>query len=146
LLAAGVTIETITLHVGLGTFKPLQAETLAGGRLHSEVYEVEDAVWARLGEARAQGRRVVAVGTTSVRTLEHLAGGGALSGETTLFIGPGHRFDVVDGMLTNFHLPRTSLLALVMAFAGVEATRRAYAHAVAARYRFYSLGDAMLAL
>jgi S-adenosylmethionine:tRNA ribosyltransferase-isomerase len=146
LLGAGVTIETITLHVGLGTFKPLQAETLAGGRLHSEVYDVEPGVWARLGEARAQGRRVIAVGTTSVRTLEHLAGGGALSGETSLFINPGHRFGAVDGMLTNFHLPRTSLLALVMAFAGVEATRRAYAHAVAARYRFYSLGDAMLAL
>jgi len=171
LAAAGVTIETVTLHVGLGTFKPLQEETLAANRLHNETYEVDAAVWARLRAARAQGRRVVAVGTTSVRTLEHLArcapeaaapagpaaagagvapgssaGRAAYRGETSLFITPGCDFRVVDALVTNFHLPRTSLLALVMAFCGVQQTRRLYAHAVRERYRFYSFGDAMLAL
>ncbi|MCX6364109.1 MAG: tRNA preQ1(34) S-adenosylmethionine ribosyltransferase-isomerase QueA [Actinobacteria bacterium] len=150
--AAGVTIETVTLHVGLGTFKPLVEETLAAGRLHRETYEVDVAVWARLLAARAQGRRVVAVGTTTVRTLEHLArhapptDKAAYRGETRLFITPGCDFRVVDALVTNFHLPRTSLLALVMAFYGVEQTRRLYAHAVRERYRFYSFGDAMLAL
>jgi S-adenosylmethionine:tRNA ribosyltransferase-isomerase len=169
LAAAGVTIETVTLHVGLGTFKPLVEETLVAGRLHSETYAVDAAVWARLLAARAQGRRVVAVGTTSMRTLEHLARQApeaaapagpppapaadstaavpaAYRGETSLFITPGFEFRVVDALITNFHLPRTSLLALVMAFCGVEQTRRYYAHAVRERYRFYSFGDAMLAL
>jgi len=150
---AGVTVETVTLHVGLGTFKPLQQETLAAEHLHSEAYEVDAVVWARLQEARAQGRRVVTVGTTSMRTLEHLArtpSSGAspsvLRGDTSLFITPGFEFRVVDALITNFHLPRTSLLALVMAFCGVERTRRLYEHAVEKRYRFYSFGDAMLAL
>lgn len=178
----GVNIETVTLHVGLGTFKPLQAETLQSASLHSETYEVDPAVWARLLAARAQGRRVIAVGTTSMRTLEHLAAqaeagavaapwieagavaaaagdaaapvasavGSApappLRGETSLFISPGYPVRLVDGLITNFHLPRTSLLALVMAVCGVAETRALYAHAVAARYRFYSFGDAMLAL
>jgi S-adenosylmethionine:tRNA ribosyltransferase-isomerase len=156
LAAAGVSIETVTLHVGLGTFKPLAEETLAAGRLHSESYEVDAAVWARLLAARAQGRRVVAVGTTSVRTLEHLArhareaaapsGAAAYRGETSLFITPGFEFRAVDAVVTNFHLPRTSLLALVMAFCGVAQTRRMYQHAVRKGYRFYSFGDAMLAL
>ena len=163
LARAGVIIETLTLHVGLGTFKPLQEETLAAGRLHGESYEVDAAAWARVLAARAEGRRVVAVGTTSMRTLEHLArAAGAhgaepadpadrapeavLRGETSLFISPGFEFRVVDALITNFHLPRTSLLALVMAFCGVEETRRLYARAVAAGYRFYSFGDAMLAL
>jgi S-adenosylmethionine:tRNA ribosyltransferase-isomerase len=165
LVAAGVTIETVTLHVGLGTFKPLVEESLAADRLHSETYAVDAAVWARLLAARAEGRRVVAVGTTSMRTLEHLArhaaeapplvgglqtaaaaGPPAYRGETSLFIAPGFDFRVVDALLTNFHLPRTSLLALVMAFCGMEQTQRLYAHAVRERYRFYSFGDAMLAL
>ena len=160
LAAAGVTVVTVTLHVGLGTFKPLREETLAAGRLHGEAYEVDATAWARLLAARAEGRRVVAVGTTSMRTLEHLArtaggldascvdtaAGAVLRGETTLFIAPGFEFRVVDGLVTNFHLPRTSLLALVMAFCGVAATRRLYAHAVSEGYRFYSFGDAMLAL
>jgi S-adenosylmethionine:tRNA ribosyltransferase-isomerase len=156
LAGAGVTIETVTLHVGLGTFKPLAEGTLAAGRLHGEAYEVDAAVWARLLAARAQGRRVVAVGTTSMRTLEHLArygpeqaapaGRATLRGETGLFITPGFDFRIVDALVTNFHLPRTSLLALVMAFCGADQTRRLYAHAVRERYRFYSFGDAMLAL
>jgi S-adenosylmethionine:tRNA ribosyltransferase-isomerase len=169
LAAAGVTIESVTLHVGLGTFKPLVEESLAADRLHNETYAVDAAVWARLLAARAEGRRVVAVGTTSMRTLEHLARQApeaaapagpppapatdsaaavpvAYRGETSLFITPGFDFRVVDALLTNFHLPRTSLLALVMAFCGMEQTRRLYAHAVRERYRFYSFGDAMLAL
>jgi S-adenosylmethionine:tRNA ribosyltransferase-isomerase len=156
LAAAGVAIETVTLHVGLGTFKPLQEQTLAAERLHGESYAVDAAVWRRVLAARAEGRRIVAVGTTSVRTLEHLArqtgeaglpeGAAAHRGETSLFITPGFDFRVVDAMVTNFHLPRTSLLTLVMAFCGVEQTRRVYAYAVRERYRFYSFGDAMLAL
>jgi len=150
---AGVTVESLTLHVGLGTFKPLQEESLESVALHSEEFEVEAAVWARLCAARRDGRRIVAVGTTSMRVLEHLAldglearEGDSLRGETRLFIRPGFGFRMVDGLVTNFHLPRTSLLALVMAFCGVDETRAVYRHAVAERYRFYSFGDAMLAL
>jgi S-adenosylmethionine:tRNA ribosyltransferase-isomerase len=160
---AGVSIEHVTLHVALGTFKPLQAEALSAATLHSESFSVEAAVWARLLAARRDGRRIVAVGTTSLRVLEHLAlrdaagrdlgdgarvsaAGGVISGETRLFVRPGFRFHMVDGLVTNFHLPRTSLLALVMAFCGVQETREAYRHAIRERYRFYSFGDAMLAL
>ena len=152
LAAAGVAVESVTLHVGLGTFRPLQEESLDAGTLHSEAFAVEAAVWARLCEARRDGRRIVAVGTTSMRVLEHLAlneaaaGGGDLRGDTRLFIRPGFEFRMVGGLVTNFHLPRTSLLALVMAFCGVEGTREIYRHAVRERYRFYSFGDAMLAL
>ena len=153
LAAAGVSVESVTLHVGLGTFKPLQDEPLEAVTLHSEAFEVDPAVWTRLRAARADGRRIVAVGTTSMRVLEHLALAGAgvrdvgaLRGETRLFIRPGFAFRMVGGLVTNFHLPRTSLLALVMAFCGVEETRLVYRHAVASRYRFYSFGDAMLAL
>jgi S-adenosylmethionine:tRNA ribosyltransferase-isomerase len=144
LAAAGVDVAAVTLHVGLGTFKPLQEERLADNRLHSEAYQVEEAVWRQVADARAAGRRVVAVGTTTVRVLEHLARGGSLRGETDLFITPGFAPRVVGALLTNFHLPRTSLLAMVMAFAGVELTRAAYEHAVRERYRFFSFGDAML--
>jgi S-adenosylmethionine:tRNA ribosyltransferase-isomerase len=160
LAGAGVAFETVTLHVGLGTFQPLREETLATGSLHGESFEVDAAAWARLLAARAEGRRVVAVGTTSMRTLEHLARtageldasavdpapGSVLRGETALFISPGFEFRVVDALVTNFHLPRTSLLALVMAFCGIAETQRLYAHAVGEGYRFYSFGDAMLAL
>jgi len=153
LAVAGVSIETVTLHVGLGTFSPLREERLDDERLHAERFAVESAAWRRIAAARTEGRRVVAVGTTTVRTLEHLAlstaeagRDGVLRGETDLFIRPGFAFRVVDKMLTNFHLPRSSLLALVMAFCGVELTRAAYRHAVEERYRFYSFGDAMLTL
>ena len=138
LAAAGVSLESVTLHVGLGTFKPLPEGPLEAATLHSESFEVAPAVWARLGEARRDGRRIVAVGTTSLRVLEHLALQGAtgevdepLRGDTRLFIRPGFPFRMVDGLVTNFHLPRTSLLALVMAFCGVDETRAAYRHAVA---------------
>ncbi len=138
----------VTLHVGLDTFRPVTAETLSEHRMHGERYDVPRDVWARLGQAR----RVVAVGTTSVRALESVLAaemeGGApqLHGRTELMIAPGYRFRVVDALVTNFHLPESTLLALVMAFAGVDETRRLYRLAIAERYRFYSFGDAMLIL
>ena len=146
---AGVERTTLTLHVGYGTFQPVRSEFVADHRMGAEAYEVGPAAAAALSRARAEGRRVVAVGTTSTRTLESLTiqPGGHIapaSGETALFITPGHAFRVVDGLVTNFHVPRSSLLMLVSAFAGVEAIRHAYREAIAARYRFYSYGDAML--
>jgi S-adenosylmethionine:tRNA ribosyltransferase-isomerase len=133
---------SVTLHVGLDTFRPLSTETLEAHALHGERYRVDTAAWARIEAAE----RVLAVGTTTTRVLETLARGGPLEGRTELFITPGFSFRRVDALLTNFHLPRTTLLALVMAFAGVEETRRLYAVAVDERYRFYSFGDAMLVL
>ena len=133
---------SVTLHVGLDTFRPLATETLEEHAIHGERYRVDAAAWARIEAAE----RVLAVGTTTTRVLETLARGGPLEGRTTLYITPGFAFRRVDALLTNFHLPRTTLLALVMAFAGVEETRRLYAVAVEERYRFYSFGDAMLVL
>jgi S-adenosylmethionine:tRNA ribosyltransferase-isomerase len=141
-LLAGLEVERVTLHVGLDTFRPLAAETLEEHELHSERYEVDPAAWDRIRAAE----RVLAVGTTTVRVLESLARGAALSGRTDLFVTPGFEFRRVDSLLTNFHLPRSTLLALVMAFAGVERTRRLYRLAIEERYRFYSFGDAMLLL
>jgi S-adenosylmethionine:tRNA ribosyltransferase-isomerase len=141
-LLAGLDVERVTLHVGLDTFRPLAAETLEGHELHSERYEVEPAAWERIQAAE----RVLAVGTTTVRVLESVARGAPLSGRTDLFVTPGFEFRRVDALLTNFHLPRSTLLALVMAFAGVEQTRRLYRLAIEERYRFYSFGDAMLLL
>ena len=141
-LLAALDVERVTLHVGLDTFRPLAAETLEEHELHSERYEVEPAVWERIRGAE----RVLAVGTTTVRVLESLARGAPLSGRTDLFITPGFGFRRADALLTNFHLPRSTLLALVMAFAGVEETRRLYRLAIEERYRFYSFGDAMLLL
>ena len=135
-------VERVTLHVGLDTFRPVTAEELDAHRLHGERYEVAPESWQRIREAG----RVLAVGTTTVRVLETLARGGPLSGRTDLFIAPGFEFRRTDALLTNFHLPRSTLLALVMAFAGVEETRRLYRLAIEDRYRFYSFGDAMLVL
>jgi S-adenosylmethionine:tRNA ribosyltransferase-isomerase len=135
-------VERVTLDVGLDTFRPVASETLEEHALHGERYAVSASAWERISEAE----RVLAVGTTTTRVLETLARGGPLSGRTDLFITPGFEFRRVDHLLTNFHLPRSTLLALVMAFAGVEETRRLYALAVAERYRFYSFGDAMLIL
>jgi S-adenosylmethionine:tRNA ribosyltransferase-isomerase len=132
----------VTLHVGLDTFRPVNEATLAEHAIHGERYEVSATEWERIRAAE----RVLAVGTTTVRTLETLARGAALAGRTELFITPGFEFRRVDALLTNFHLPRSTLLALVMAFAGVEETRRLYAAAIEERYRFYSFGDAMLIL
>ena len=132
-------VERVTLHVGLDTFRPVAASTLDEHRIHSERYEVEPAAWERIRGAE----RVVAVGTTTARVLESLARGASPAGRTDLFITPGFEFRRVDALLTNFHLPRSTLLALVMAFAGVEETRRLYGLAIEERYRFYSFGDVM---
>jgi len=141
-LLAGLDVERITLHVGLDTFRPVTADDLADHEIHSERYRVEPAAWERIRAAD----RVVAVGTTTVRVLESLARGAPLEGRTSLFVTPGFEFRRVDALVTNFHLPRSTLLALVMAFAGVEETRRLYRLAIDERYRFYSFGDAMLIL
>src|SRR2546426_11381337 len=141
-LLARLDVERVTLHVGLDTFRPVVAEDLGEHRLHGERYEVSPNAWERISSAP----RVLAVGTTTVRVLETLARGGPLSGRTDLFVTPGFEFLRTDALLTNFHLPRSTLLALVMAFAGVEETRRLYRTAVEQRYRFYSFGDAMLVL
>jgi S-adenosylmethionine:tRNA ribosyltransferase-isomerase len=135
-------VERVTLHVGLDTFRPVAVEDLADHRLHGERYSVSASAWERIQAAP----RVLAVGTTTVRVLETLAQGGPLTGRTDLFVTPGFDFRRVDSLLTNFHLPRSTLLALVMAFAGVEQTRELYRLAIAERYRFYSFGDAMLVL
>ena len=141
-LLGALDVERVTLHVGLDTFRPITAETLANHELHSERYRVASRAWERIKSAA----RVTAVGTTTVRVLESLARGAPLDGRTRLFVTPGFEFRRTDALVTNFHLPRSSLLALVMAFAGVEETRRLYTTAVEERYRFYSFGDAMLVL
>ena len=139
---ARLDVERVTLHVGLDTFRPLAAPTLEEHELHGERYSVEPEAWERIRAAS----RVLAAGTTSLRVLEALARGAPLEGRTELFVTPGFEFRRVDALLTNFHLPRTTLLALVMAFAGVDQTRELYRIAVAERYRFYSFGDAMLVI
>jgi S-adenosylmethionine:tRNA ribosyltransferase-isomerase len=145
--ARGVERAFITLHVGAGTFQPVQTEDLAQHRMHSECYRIPQETADAIAATRARGGRVLAVGTTSLRALESAAttaGVNAGSGETTLFVTPGFRFRVVDRLLTNFHLPKSTLLMLVSAFAGYHNIRAAYAHAIAAKYRFFSYGDAML--
>ena len=132
----------VTLHVGLDTFRPVTEERLEEHRIHGERYQVEPEAWGRIRSSE----RVLAVGTTTLRVIETLSRGGPLAGRTELFVTPGFEFRRVDALLTNFHLPRSTLLALVMAFAGVEETRRLYRLAVEERYRFYSFGDAMLLL
>jgi S-adenosylmethionine:tRNA ribosyltransferase-isomerase len=139
-LLSRLDVERVTLHVGLDTFRPLAAPTLEEHELHGERYSVRPEAWARIEAAE----RVLAVGTTTVRVLETVARDNVLQGRTSLFVTPGFEFRRVDALLTNFHLPRSTLLALVMAFAGVEETRRLYEEAIAERYRFYSFGDAML--
>jgi S-adenosylmethionine:tRNA ribosyltransferase-isomerase len=144
----GSELVSVTLHVGPGTFAPLRAEQLRDHVMHAERYEISEETAAAISAAKNAGRPVVAVGTTVVRTLEANAAtaGGVRAGhgKTDIFIYPPYEFRVVDALLTNFHLPRSTLLALVMAFAGMDTTRRAYAEAVGQRYRFFSYGDAML--
>jgi S-adenosylmethionine:tRNA ribosyltransferase-isomerase len=147
--ARGIESTWLTLHVGAGTFAPLRNEDLDAHSLHSERYDVSTAAVAAISAARQRRDRVVAIGTTVARALEAAAGDAGLmagAGETTLFIRPGYRFRVIDALLTNFHLPQSSLLMLVSAFAGREQVLAAYGHAVAQRYRFFSYGDAMLVL
>ena len=148
LRAAGTTLAWVTLHVGAGTFLPVTHDDLGQHRMHAEAFEIPPATVAAIAAARARGARVMAVGTTTLRALEsaHDGRGNVHPGaaETSLFITPGHAFGVVDCLLTNFHLPRSTLLMLVSAFAGYDRIRAAYAHAIAAQYRFFSYGDAML--
>ena len=141
-LLARLDVERVTLHVGLDTFRPVAVEDLDHHELHGERYRVEPRAWERIRTAE----RVLAVGTTTVRVLETIARGDDLCGRTSLYVLPGFAFRRVDALLTNFHLPRSTLLALVMAFAGVEQVRDLYRIAVEERYRFYSFGDAMLIL
>jgi len=145
--ARGVEIQYITLHVGLGTFQPVRVAELKDIRLHAERYTLPAATAEALNRALAAGRRVVAVGTTTTRTLEHVGSLGQIeahSGSTSIFIGPGYKFRVVSGLLTNFHLPESTLVMLVSAFAGRERVLAAYDHAIREKYRFYSYGDCML--
>jgi S-adenosylmethionine:tRNA ribosyltransferase-isomerase len=146
--AMGVTIATITLHVGYGTFRPVKVADIRQHAMHSEDFTIPEASASVINLARAEGRRVVAVGTTCVRTLEYAAdeGGGIAPGNgcCDLFVYPGHRFSVVDAMITNFHLPKSTLMMLVSAFAGREKIQAAYREAVKMRYRFFSYGDAMM--
>jgi S-adenosylmethionine:tRNA ribosyltransferase-isomerase len=141
-------VHTVTLHVGAGTFLPVKAEDVAGHKMHAEWGELSAETAAALTAARAAGNRIVAVGTTSLRLLESAAREdrtiAPFSGETAIFITPGYRFRAVDVLLTNFHLPRSTLFMLVAAFCGIEVMKRAYAHAIATGYRFYSYGDACL--
>ena len=145
--AVGIRSAFITLHVGAGTFQTLREESVSANRLHAERIHVSDEVCAAVKDTRAKGGRVVAVGTTSVRALEAASGQGEItpySGETDIFIRPGYQFNSVDLLLTNFHLPKSSLMLLVTAFGGYERIMSAYHHAVRERYRFFSYGDAML--
>jgi S-adenosylmethionine:tRNA ribosyltransferase-isomerase len=144
----GIGLHKVTLHVGAGTFLPVKAEDTAGHKMHAEFGSVPAEVAAALNEVRAQGGRIVAVGSTALRLLESAAGHDghlrSFAGETVMFITPGYRFKAVDLMLTNFHLPRSTLFMLVSAFSGLDVMKRAYAHAIASGYRFYSYGDACL--
>ena len=147
---AGVQRETLTLHVGAGTFLPVKAETTEQHRMHAEWGRIDSATADRLNSARAAGGRLIAVGTTSLRLLESAAGEDGqirpFEGDTAIFITPGYRFRAIDGLMTNFHLPKSTLFMLVSALMGLERMKAAYAHAIAAGYRFYSYGDASLLL
>ena len=142
--AKGVRRASVTLHVGAGTFQPVKTENLAEHQMHSEWYDVPLATQQAIADCRARGGRIVAVGTTTVRTLESWAASGLASAETSIFITPGFEFKHVDALITNFHLPKSSLMMLVSAFAGYEHIQALYAHAIAQKYRFFSYGDAML--
>lgn len=147
LAAKGVNIAYVTLHVGAGTFQPVRVENLAEHNMHSEWYTISSATVDAVRAAQAAGRDVVAVGTTSLRALESASQSGSLqagSGDTRLFITPGYQFKTVTRLITNFHLPKSTLMMLVSAFAGYDEIRKAYAHAIASEYRFFSYGDAML--
>jgi S-adenosylmethionine:tRNA ribosyltransferase-isomerase len=141
--ARGVRRAAVTLHVGAGTFQPVKTERIDQHTMHRERYHVPESTLSAIAECRARSGRVVAVGTTTVRTLESWAASGQSQGDTRLFITPGFAFQAVDALITNFHLPRSTLLMLVSAFAGYQRVMRLYRHAVAARYRFFSYGDAM---
>lgn len=140
----GIAHTFVTLHVGAGTFQPVKTESLAEHRMHNEWYQIPDATRQAIAKCQARGGRIIAVGTTSVRTLESWAVSGKTSGDTDIFITPGFRFQLTDVLITNFHLPKSTLMMLVSAFAGYEHIRALYRHAIDQQYRFFSYGDAML--
>ena len=145
----GVASAYVTLHVGAGTFQPVRSEHIEDHRMHAEYLEVSESVCEAIKQAKDRGGRIIAVGTTAVRSLETAAANGKLqpfSGDSRIFIYPGYEFKIIDGLITNFHLPESTLLMLVSALAGVEEIRAAYQHAVHGKYRFFSYGDAMLIL
>lgn len=144
LAASGVHTASVTLHVGAGTFQPVKTENIAEHHMHSEWYEVPEATQQAIAACKARGGKVIAVGTTTVRTLESWSRFGQASGDTEIFITPGFEFQVVDRLITNFHLPKSTLMMLVSAFAGYEHIMGLYRHAIAQKYRFFSYGDAML--
>ncbi len=147
LQAQGINIAYVTLHVGAGTFQPVRVDDIHEHKMHSELYSVPETTVQLISQTRASGGKVTAVGTTALRALESAARSGSIvagQGDTDIFITPGYRFQVVERLLTNFHLPKSTLLMLVSAFAGYDHIRAAYAHAVSERYRFFSYGDAML--
>ncbi|MFC1632779.1 tRNA preQ1(34) S-adenosylmethionine ribosyltransferase-isomerase QueA [Patescibacteria group bacterium] len=148
----GVQIEYVTLHVGLGTFQPIRTDEIEEHQIHSEYFEIDPEIAEKIKQAKQEKRRVISVGTTAARVLETFGASGALEGETDIYIYPGYEWKIVDGLITNFHLPKTSLLALVASFvadstdpdSGIEIIKQAYAEAIKQKYRFYSFGDAML--
>jgi S-adenosylmethionine:tRNA ribosyltransferase-isomerase len=140
----GVESASVTLHVGAGTFSPVKTENIAEHRMHSEWYSIPPATLQAIADCQARGGRVVAVGTTTVRTLESWARSGSVEGDTDIFITPGFAFKVVNVLITNFHLPKSTLLMLVAAFTGFERMQELYRHAIEQRYRFFSYGDSML--
>lgn len=139
----GINLGFVTLHVGLGTFRPVRVERVEDHKMHSELYSIPQSTVELIERTRSSGRRVIAVGTTSIRTLESFARSGLTSGATDIFIYPGYEFKLVDAVITNFHLPKSTLIMLISAFAGREFILRAYREAIAERYRFFSFGDAM---
>jgi len=142
--ARGVQRASVTLHVGAGTFQPVKTENLAEHQMHSEWYDVPEATQRAIAECRERGGRLIAVGTTTVRTLESMAASGQNRGDTRIFITPGFDFKLIDGLITNFHLPKSTLMMLVSALAGYEHIMALYRHAIESRYRFFSYGDSML--
>ena len=147
LMSKGVHVRYVTLHVGAGTFQPVKVDNISEHHMHSEVYHLPEDTIQTILDARASGKRITAVGTTSLRTLESAANAGKLfahHGETSIFITPGFEFKLVDRLITNFHLPKSTLMMLVSAFGGYDLMRQAYSHAIEKAYRFFSYGDAML--
>ena len=142
----GVEILEVTLHVGLGTFAPIKTDNIEEHKMHSEVYSISKAVWKRILKAKAEGRRIISVGSTSTRVLESVAMSGKLQGSTDIYIYPGYQFQIIDGMLTNFHLPKSSLILLICALLDTETVQRIYTEAIKSKYRFYSYGDCCLFL
>ncbi len=143
LQSSGINLGFVTLHVGIGTFRPVRVDNIEDHRMHEEFYSIPQSTIDLINRTKQSNRRVIAVGTTTIRTLESSARSGELSGATDIFIYPGFEFRVVDGLITNFHLPKSTLLMLISAFAGREFILRAYQEAIAERYRFFSFGDAM---